>query len=198
MAKQSKPTITLPPFPALEWDGHFWAARIVLPSWAGFQCRHPGEATGPERPADGAAELHVASPGDEDAKAPSPEQVRSYRYLLEHEAHVQAAVLQAIFKYYPGERDLGDEEDELMPDIERPEELRSLIELDQVHVLDVSKNKVAYVGFEFCCTWDAGHGAGVMTHRGWVVATGQADVSFLEWIAKGDAKQRRKPGRKKS
>ena len=32
--------------------------------------------------------------------------------------------------------------------------------------------------------WDEEHGAGVMTHRGRVIATGQADCSFVEWIAR--------------
>lgn len=45
---------------------------------------------------------------------------------------------------------------------------------------------MAYVGYEFRCTWDEEHGMGVMTHKNRVVAIGGADVSILEWIAESD------------
>ena len=68
--------------------------------------------------------------------------------------------------------------------------LAPLMGLSGVHVLAVTRDGAAYIGFEFGCVWDGEHGAGVMTHRGQVVATGQADVSFLAWVARRDADQR--------
>jgi Domain of unknown function (DUF6985) len=73
-----------------------------------------------------------------------------------------------------------------LPDISEPSELRPLIGLSNVHVLSVVRDGAAYIGFEFGCVWDDEHGAGVMTHLGRVVATGQAAVSFMAWIAKQD------------
>ncbi len=56
--------------------------------------------------------------------------------------------------------------------------------LSSVHVLDVFKDKIACVGFQFPMRLDEEHGAGVMTHKGRVIATGQADCSFTQWIAR--------------
>ena len=69
-------------------------------------------------------------------------------------------------------------------EVNEPDDLRPLIGLSSVHVLDVFHDGAACVGFEFGCVWDEEHGAGVMTHLGQVIATGQADCSFVEWIAR--------------
>ena len=74
-----------------------------------------------------------------------------------------------------------------MPEIERIEQLRSLIGLSNVYVHAVSKDGMAYIGYEFGCTWDDEHGLGVMTHRNRIVEAGYADASFDEWTAKRDA-----------
>ena len=62
--------------------------------------------------------------------------------------------------------------------------LRPLVGLGSVHVLSLAQDGVACIGFEFGCVWDGEHGAGVMTHRGRVIAVGQADCSFVEWMAR--------------
>jgi hypothetical protein len=80
-----------------------------------------------------------------------------------------------------------DELAEVMPEIERAEDLRKLMGLSSIHVLNAAKDETAYIGFEFGCTWDCEHGLGVMTHRTRVVEIGGADSSFLAWIAKRDA-----------
>jgi hypothetical protein len=72
-----------------------------------------------------------------------------------------------------------------------PTDLRSLVGLSSVHVLNVVRDGVACIGFEFGCVWDEEHGAGVMTHLGRVIATGQADCSFEEWVARHGLDQRR-------
>lgn len=120
-----------------------------------------------------------------------PEQVAAFQHLMHNEATVAAAVMRALVEYCPGEAYDGDDE-ELM-EVSEPADLRTLIGLAGVHVLNVVRDGVACIGFEFGCVWDAEHGAGVMTHRGRVIATGQADCSFVEWIAREglDRKKRR-------
>jgi hypothetical protein len=71
--------------------------------------------------------------------------------------------------------------------------LKPLVGLTCVHILSVSRDGVAYVGFELGCKWDAEHGAGVMTHRSRVLVTGQASESFVDWCARKDA-ERAEPG----
>ncbi len=188
----TKPTLNVPPFPPLRWDDYFWAGEVVLPSWAGFQSRRGAYgAVNSHAASDGSARLTVTSPSGDPPTPPIAEQVRAFGLLRDNEREVADSVLRAIFAAYPGLRDSYgyDEEEaaELMPDIERAEQLRGLMGLSHVHVLNVAKDGVAYIGFEFGCAWDGEHGLGVMTHRDRVVEVGGADTSFLEWIAEQDA-----------
>lgn len=182
-------TLTLPPFPPLAWAEFFWEAEIVLPSWAGFQSRRgPYNGQSSDAPADGGATLHVRPPDEDARRPPGPEQAAAFRWLMEHEGRVQRAVLDAVFRAYPELREgvtFGDDELDArwLPAIERPEELRRLMGLSHVHVHDIARDGVAYVGYELGCTWDDEHGVGVLTHRDRVVAVGQADTSFDEWTA---------------
>ncbi len=196
----ARPTIDLPPFPGLEWDEFSWMGKIVLPSWAGFQVREDAsESVGLDSDSDVRPWLYVHPKNHQAKTPPLPEQAEAFRFLLEHEEAVARSVLQAIFVKYLEWRGLAldddfrddEEEDDLMPEIERPEQLRSLIGLSNVHVLNVAKDGVAYTGFEFGCTWDEEHGLGVMTHRGRIIEVGGADTSFLEWIAERDARDSR-------
>ena len=142
----------------------------------------------------------MAPPRGVAAQPPSVEQGNAYQHLLDLQEEIRDSVLQAIFDAYPAMRAtypygqaLAAEE---MPPLDRPEQLRALIGLSIVHVLNVAKDGAAYVGFEFGCTWEDEHGLGVMTHLGRLVEipllggekVGHADVSFEEWIAEEDAK----------
>jgi hypothetical protein len=101
---------------------------------------------------------------------------------MDNEAAVAAAVARALVDYCPGEAYDGDDEELL--GVSEPADLRRLVGLSAVHVLDVCRDGAACIGFEFGCVWDEEHGAGVMTHLGRVTATGQAVCSFEEWIAR--------------
>jgi hypothetical protein len=188
----AKKNLKMPPFPRLEWDKSFWSGEVLLPSWAGFQSRRGAYATVTSgAKSDGRARLTI-DPEDEEARTPPlPEQRQAYQLLLDTESNVGNSILEAIFAKYPGMRKSygydDDEAAELMPEIERPKQLRKLIGLSEVHVLNVAKVGIAYIGFEFGCTWDSEHGLGVMTHRDRVIKVGGADTSFLAWIAEEDA-----------
>ena len=52
--------------------------------------------------------------------------------------------------------------------------------------MNVEKDGIAYVGYEFGCIWDDEHGLGVMTHKTRIIDFGGADSSFLTWIARKD------------
>ena len=185
-------TLTYPPFPPLKWDHFFWVGDVVLPSWAGFQARRGAYgAVSSRKASDGTARLSIA-PLDSKARShPMAEQVAAYRHLLENEATVADAVVRALVEYCPGHA--YDEDDEDLLNVNEPAQLRPLIGLSSVHVLNVVDKGLACIGFEFGCLWDEEHGAGVMTHNGRVIATGQADCSFVEWIARqGLGKKKRK------
>jgi hypothetical protein len=169
--------------PPLRWDHYFWAGEVVLSSWAGFQTRRGGYgAGGNRRPSGGTTRLSI-SPLDYKARTPpSPEQVAAFRHLMDNEAAVAGAVTRALVDYCPGNAYDGDDEELL--EVSESEDLRPLVGLSSVHLLNVVRDGAACIGFEFGCVWDEEHGAGVMTHLGRVIAIGQAVCSFEEWIAR--------------
>jgi len=200
-AESSAPTVNVPPFPPLTWSGRFWKCRTVLQSWRGFQSRQGSYgAVSSQAESDGTVRLSVTPPGSARAQPPSAEQASAYRHLLDHEDEIRDAVLHVIFDAYPAMRARYPYGPALaateMPLLDRPEQLRALVGLSVVHVLNVAKGGVAYVGFEFGCTWEEEHGLGVMTHLGRIIEVplmggakvGHADLASEEWIAQEDAK----------
>jgi Domain of unknown function (DUF6985) len=180
--KKPSPVLNSPPFPPLQWALYSWEGEVTLKSWSGYRL-------GREKPSTGAARLDVAPPGGADRATPSPEQAAAFEHLLADEKLVHDAVLQAIFRYYPGEC-LYDEEDE-PPEIRKPQQLRNKISLGAAYVLDVTRDGAAYVGLDFDCAWDREHGCGVMTHLGRVTAVGQSPTSFEAWIARRDLERKK-------
>jgi hypothetical protein len=191
------PSLTLPPFPPLQWDDYFWTGRHTLRSWAGFQRRDAAyTAISSRKPATGEVKISIKVPIDDDEtpRLPSAAQRRAFQYLLDREAAITAAVLRRVLRAYPKERAasidaLPELEDEL-PIIKNVKQLRQVIGLGSVHVLPVVRGDRAYLGFEIGCVWDEEHGFGVMTHGTRVTAHGGADHSFLEWVAERDARPR--------
>jgi hypothetical protein len=120
------------------------------------------------------------------------EQVVAFRHLMDNEAAVASAVVRALVDYCPGDACDGDDEELL--EVSEPDDLRPLVGLSSVHVLNVVRDGVACIGFEFGCVWDEEHGAGVMTHLGRVIATGQAVSSFEEWIARQGLERQQRRG----
>jgi hypothetical protein len=187
-------TLDLPPFPPLTCADFFWEGEDRFPEWDGF--RNRAEMFPPDDPEAEPPRMVAVNVVPADANVPTPpsaEQIAAYAHLKTAGPAVAAAVLTALLAEYPSWRDsygYDDEEaEELMPEVTRPEDFRPLIGLIKVHVLNVAKDGVAYVGLQFDCAWDEEHGLGAMTHRGRVVKLGGADTSFLEWVAKQDGGQ---------
>jgi len=119
-----------------------------------------------------------------------PQHVNAYNFLTTHSEQVCDAILTRLLTEYKNlQIEYGYDEDEakeIMPDIDNVEEFKNLIGLSQVHLLNVSKDEVAYVGYQFGCSWDDEHGLGFMTHKGRIIDFGGADKSFLTWVAEED------------
>lgn len=191
-------SVTVPPFPALAWDGYFWTGAVRLASWAGFQSRRGPYGSRDRRAASrGEARLsvHVPLAPDGTPALPDAAQRRAFAYLAQHEAAVAAAIHRRLLKVYPSEReaaiDADDELEEVLPVVKDVAGLRAVVGINTVHVLPVSSKQHAYVGFECGCEWEEEHGWGAMTHRARVVADGHADHAFLAWVAERDRDQRR-------
>ena len=200
MPESPKPRLEVPPFPPLKWSDFRWTGRAVLRSWSGFQSRL-GAYASPSSPneSDGTVRVSVRPPGGVAERPPSAEQANAFRYLLEHEDAIRDAIVAAALEDYPAIRDRlfkdGILDESEIPNLERPEDLKSHLGLSTVHVLQVAKNGAAYIGFEFGCTWDEEHGLGVMTHRDRIVELPEmgigkvngADLASEDWLAEADA-----------
>lgn len=194
--------------PRLVAGDHAWTGTIEMPSWRRFQVR--GGAYGSRgRGKRGRARISFAR-RDDGPTRPTSEQVAAYAYLVQHERAVTKAVLARILRAYPKLRteyhegygidpdapdDDDDDDDDLadllddprpLPVIKRAADLAKVMGLATVHVHDVAKAGIAYVGLELGCDWDDEHGAGVMLHKQRIVAMGGADSAILEWIAERD------------
>ena len=76
-------------------------------------------------------------------------------------------------------------EDEECPELNKPDELRDLMEFQSLRVRRDQFRGTALLGFSFACKWDDEHGLGVLVHQGTVLDVGQADVAFHEANAVG-------------
>ncbi|MEZ0265896.1 MAG: hypothetical protein ACAI43_14290 [Phycisphaerae bacterium] len=190
-------SIHVAPFPALAWDSYSWSGKDILPAWAGFQAREGSYSSlSNDAPSTGRATINVAPIGNPapseapPALPPAPEQVAAYAYLKENDRAILAVAVRAIFDVYAewqGRYMFDDEKQaEVMPDLATPDDLRRLIGLGTVHVLNVAKDGYAYVGLELGCTWDEEHGTGILLHKDRVIDLGAADASFIDWPALDD------------
>ncbi|WP_143774430.1 DUF6985 domain-containing protein [Niastella vici] len=162
---------------------------VVLESWKGFQSRQGdyGSNDGNQE-SDGTVKLNIgADMGDDDPKV-TGDHVNAYNYLTQHQEKIKAALLQGLLKEYKNIQEHYGyaEDDELMPEVDNVSQFTNLIGLSTIHILNISKDDTAYVGYQFGCTWDDEHGLGFMTHKDRIIEVGGADISFMSWVAKRD------------
>lgn len=169
-------------------DGPFWRTEAQLPSWAGYQMRNgPYGSISSDRPSDGVVKIYAP---DRDESPPTEQDRASVQWLLDHEAEVASTVLAGLLAEYPRLQRLygyeGADREALMPDVSSSEDFRRLIGLHNVHVLQLLKDGIPYIGYEFGCTWDEEHGLGVLLNGTRVVEIGDAQTCFTLWIAEQD------------
>ena len=167
---------------------------IKLTSWSGYQSRQGtyASADGKEK-SDGSATLQIGGDMVVDNPEITSEHVNAYNYLTQNQDKIKEVILASLLiQYKELQEQYGYDPEEaasLMPDVDNVSQFKTLIGLSTVHLLNVSKDDTAYVGYQFGCTWDDEHGLGIMTHKDRVIQIGGADTSFLTWIAKGDLNQ---------
>jgi hypothetical protein len=163
---------------------------IHLPAWRGFQSRQGAyNSMDSKSQSDGIVKLMLGGDEAMDDPTVSAEQVKAYQYLVEHQYTIRDNILRALFNEYKRLQPIYGYEkgDPLMPDVTNVTQFKTLIGLSIVHLLNMSRDGVAYVGFEFGCTWDDEHGVGIMTHKNRVIEIGGADASFTAWMAEKDS-----------
>lgn len=165
--------------------------KVSLPIWKDFQNRQ-GAYRSIDENENSNGEFGISIGGDMVVNNPSIKiaHVNAYDYLTTYSEQVQNSILTRLLTEY---KDLqteygydGDEAKEFMPDVNNIEQFKKIIGLSQIHIMEVSKDNIAYVGYEFGCSWDDEHGIGFMTHKDRIIDFGGADKSFLTWVAKKD------------
>lgn len=130
---------------------------------------------------------------DEEDPKIHEEHIRAYKFLMDNQEQIINAILSCLYDRYPeikGTYEDGEEEgEEYLPDVKDISDLKPLIELYHVHIIDVFKNGIAYIGYEFNCTWDEEHGLGVMMFKDRIVDIGGSDTAILSWIAEEDLEE---------
>jgi hypothetical protein len=184
-------TLKLPPFPPLRRQMHEWTGEALLKAWAGTQARRgPYTSQSSDMPSNGSFAIRIPRLGEDDAnpRPPSDEQVMAYRHFVEHQEDVTATAIKALLDVYIEMREhwLSQDPELDWPVIDSVQEMRKNVGLGILHVHGIAKEGCAYVGLELGCTWDEGHGAGVLIHCGRVVAIGLGETSFDANAAKKD------------
>jgi len=169
---------------------------VTLSAWSGFQSRQGSYASVDQAtPSDGNIKLAVGGDMLVDDPVVTQEHVNAYNFLVTDQEKIRDSILNSLLAKYPDLQELYDYDPEtaadIMPDVDKLSQFKSLIGLSNIHLMNVSKDGVAYVGYEFGCTWDDEHGLGVMTYKDRVIEIGGADVSFLTWVAEKDLKPKK-------
>jgi hypothetical protein len=142
-------------------------------------------------PSDGEVNLMVDAVGKN--LQPTEEQRKAFAFLLEQEDEITDLVLSKIAEIYPAKlesfrdgygyyedkqefEDSFGEED--MPELKSISQLKSIIRLRTVYIMDYAKKGYAYVGLEFGCNWEEENGFGIMLHKTDVIQAGDATASF--------------------
>jgi hypothetical protein len=165
--------------------------KIALPIWKGFQSRQGTYGSiDSNEPSNGEYKISIGGEVFVDNQTITTEHINAYEYLTTHSKEVYTVILERLLAEYKNlQPKYGYDEEtakEIMPDIDDVEQFKNLIGLSQIHLLNVSKDEAAYVGYEFGCTWDDEHGLGFMTHKNRIIDFGDADTSFLTWVAEKD------------
>lgn len=166
---------------------------VILSAWSGFQSRRgPYASVDKTAPSDGNVKIDVGGDMVADEPVVTQEHVNAYNFLVSNQDTIKNSILEALLNEYKNLQELYDYDPEtaadIMPDVNKVSEFESLIGLSSVHLMNVSKDGTAYVGYEFGCNWDDEHGLGIMTYQDRVIEIGAADMSFTSWIAKKDLK----------
>ncbi len=119
---------------------------------------------------------------------------KGFDYIIDNQKEMMDVILQEIFEYYEHYKmnlQCDYEEDEVeewMPDLEDIRSLIPIIKPRRLHILNVSKNNLPYIGVQLNCSWDEEHGVGIMLWDNNIVSIGGSDASFMNWIAENHKK----------
>ena len=106
--------------------------------------------------------------------------------IIKNQNVMKEKILQAILGYYHEKIEevatdynfCSSEIEEFLPKDIDTADLKSMISLAQVHIHTITKNDVAYIGYEFEYIWEEEHGLGILTLGNEIIEIGSANVDF--------------------
>lgn len=159
--------------------GDLKEGTLTLNAWIGFQSRQgPYGSKDSNDQSDGTVKVTVSGCQVDYVKVCSQAQINAIKFLADNSEKIRDEIIKELVVAFP---DMKAVYNDHLPDISSIDEFKNYIGLSIVHIMTSEKDSLAYVGFEFGCTWDEEHGLGVMTHKNRVVSLGQADKSFDIW-----------------
>lgn len=164
---------------------------VFLKAWSGFQSRQGAYVSiDKSLSSDDFVKLKVGGDMVIDNPQITDDHINAYNYLKENQEQIKDSILNSLLIEYKDLQELYDYDKEtataIMPVVDNNLQFQNLIGLSTVHLMNVSKDGIAYIGYEFGCTWDDEHGLGIMTHKNRIIKIGLADTSFLTWVAEED------------
>jgi hypothetical protein len=174
-------------------EGLWWATRLQLASWAGYQSRFgPYGSRDRLKPSDGTVEL-IFAPEGRNLDPLTPREMQLILAFQQDEPEISRAVKQGIIAWCSPEsversRDF-DFDEASFPAIRDEEDLKRNIGLYAISIHQAEYGNTPYIGYEFGCEWEEEHGLGVLMHGRRVVEVGFADTAILLWIAEADAER---------
>lgn len=181
--------MNLTTFPNFFFDGYFWTTYANLPAWTGFQVRNgPYGAISSDEKSSGIHKI-VFAPEGRDGQELNDGERSLVQWVVDHEKAIHDEVIALLFKLYPAIQTTyleayGEDGNDILPDISELNEIKSIVGIVTIHVHQVSKNGIPYIGIELGCDWDEEHGAGILLHGSTPLEVGGADTAFLLWMAR--------------
>ncbi len=168
-----------PPFPEYIDDDYHHLSMIRLAAFAGMQITN-GPYGAVSEPGPSTGETHAAADKELD-----PEEFRAViTWVIEHDTEIRSLLFPALVEQYREMRELviecliDEDPDEVVPEIQEPEQLAALCGLVALHVGGMSVNGEPRFGIELGCNWEEEHGAGVRFIGMKVVEAGEASDAF--------------------
>jgi len=107
---------------------------------------------------------------------PQDFQQEALNYFDNNQKKVLNALCQGVIDYYPKLMEIYDymeSTEDYFPKISTPADVKKIIGISHIEILDDEKDGIGYIGFGCACPWDEEHGLGVIMHKDRVIDVGQ-------------------------
>lgn len=117
-----------------------------------------------------------------DFDQPQDFQKNALNYFNNNQEKVLIAICNGIIEYYPKLMEMYSveefDEEYGFPELKDINDVKKIIGIGNIHILDDQKDDYSYLGFECGCPWDEEHGLGIIIHKERVIDVSSADIAL--------------------